>query len=150
MKKLIFVLIVALSVTLTGCSAFDSAPIEPEIIGSANLQYDAVDDIWYVKIGSIMYSITEVTIPNNNPRISASVQNIAPIEGMLVTLFTSPSMTGIQAVEGRHNAQQIEDIYRENYGWGIAAILTLFLICIVALAIFYKCDKQMSNKYAKN
>jgi hypothetical protein len=59
MKKLVFALIAALSVALTSCSWFDSEPIEPKIIGTGNLQYEAKSGTWFVVVDSTQYTVAK-------------------------------------------------------------------------------------------
>ncbi len=146
MKKLVFMLMAALSVALTSCSWLDSKPIEPDIIGTGNVQYDAVEGIWFTEIDSIRYIVTRVTIPNTNQRLAGPIQEIAPVEGMYVTLFTSPRMKGTQAVAGRQSMWQIEDIYYVNYSIGMIAILIPLLICLIGFIFCYKSDQELSKK----
>lgn len=111
MKKLIFALALALSATLTGCSWFDNTPIEPNIIGTGSVHYDAVEGFWFTEIGPTRYVVTEVDVPARNPRIMGKTQGIDPVEGIIVTLFTSPRMKGTQAVIGKQSTEQIEELY---------------------------------------
>lgn len=109
-------LIAALSVALTGCScsAFDSDPIEPNIIGTGNVQYEVKSGTWFVVVDSTQYFVATVTVPKDTPHSSGKTQNIEPVEGMLVTIFTSPRETGVQAVTGKQSAEQIEELYHTN------------------------------------
>ena len=134
MEKLVFALIAALSVALTGCSAFDSEPIEPNIIGTGNLQYEAKSGTWFVVVDSTQYTVTTVTILDNNPHTYGKTQNIEPVEGMLVTIFTSPRETGVQAVTGKQSAEQIEDLYHTNSTIGVI-LLVLMLLCVLGIAL---------------
>ena len=126
-------LIAALSVALTGCScsAFDSEPIEPNIIGTGNLQYEVKSGTWFVVVDSTQYTVTTVTIPKDTPHSSGQTQNIEPVEGMLVTIFTSPRETGVQAVTGKQSAEQIEELYRTNSTVDI--IFGFLLLCFLGL-----------------
>lgn len=114
MKKIVFMLIAALSVALTACSAFDSMPIEPKIIGTGNLQYEAKSSTYFVVVDSTQYTIVGVTVSGYNPPSFRTTQDIAPVEGMLVTLFTSQRMKGVHAVTGKQTVEQIEKLYRTN------------------------------------
>jgi hypothetical protein len=137
MKKLVFLLITALGVTLTGCSNFNSDPVEPEILGIGNLQYDAQSELWFVVIDSTQYNIVDVTIPSHNPRSYSVTQSIEPVEGMLVTAFTSPHMKGIQVVAGIQSVEQIEKLYRVNSK--LALILCgLLLLCVMGISALPK------------
>ncbi len=133
MRKLIFMLITALSVALTSCSAFDSEPIEPKIIGSGNLQYEPQSGTWFVVVDSSQYTVTAVTVPNYIPRSYGKTQNVEPVEGMLVTIFTSPRKTGVQAVTGRQSVEQIEELYHTN-GIGTLVFFGLLSLCIIGIA----------------
>ena len=133
-KKLIFVLIAALSVALTGCSAFDSDPIEPKIIGTGNVQYEVENGIWFVVVDSTQYTIATVTIPDHNPRSFSKTQNVDPVEGMLVTVFTSPRKTGVQAVTGKQSVEQIEELYHTNET-GVIIFALLFVACLIGIAL---------------
>ena len=130
MKKFVFMLIAAFSVMLTACSAFDSKPIEPKIIGTGNLQYEAKTDTWFVVIDSTQYTITSVTIPEHSPRTIGHTQDINPVEGMLVTVFTSHSMKGLQAVTGKQSVNEIEEFYHTNYT-GILVVFGILSLCII-------------------
>ena len=134
MEKLVFALIAALSVALTSCSAFDSEPIEPKIIGTGNLQYEAKSGTWFVVVDSTQYTVATVTILDNNPHTYGKTQNIEPVEGMLVTIFTSPRETGVQAVTGKQSAEQIEDLYHTNSTIGVI-LLVLMLLCVLGIAL---------------
>ena len=132
MKKLVFVLIATLCVALTGCSAFDSEPIEPKIIGSGNLQYEAKSGTWFVVVDSTQYTITNVTIPDHNPRTIGRTQSVEPVDGMLVTVFTSPRMKGVQAITGTKSVTEIEKLYRTNSMSGFV-LFGLLLLCVIGV-----------------
>ena len=141
MKKLVFALIAALSVALTGCSAFDSEPIEPKIIGTGNLQYETKSGTWFVVVDSTQYTVANVTILDNNPRSYGKTQNVEPVEGMLVTIFTSPRKTGVQAVTGKQSIEQIEELYHTNSTTGVI-LLGLLLLCVLGIAILPRTKKS--------
>lgn len=135
MKKLVFALIAALSVALTGCSAFDSEPIEPKIIGTGNLQYETKSGTWFVVVDSTQYTVANVTILDHNPRSYGKTQNVDPVEGMLVTIFTSPRKTGVQAVIGHQSVEQIENLYHRNYT--VLIVLAVILLGIILVSTLY-------------
>ena len=132
MKKFVFMLIAMFSVVVTACSTFDSDPIEPKIIGTGNLQYEAKTGTWFVVIDSTQYTITNVTIPNHNPR-TGHTQDINPVEGMLVTVFTSHRMKGLQAVTGEQSIKQIEEFYHTN-ATGVVVVFGILLFCYAVYA----------------
>lgn len=133
MKKLVFALIAALSVALTGCSAFESEPIEPKIIGTGNMQYEAKSGTWFVVVDSTQYTVATVTILDNNPHSYGKTQNVEPVEGMLITVFTSPRMNGIQAVTGRQSIEQIEELYHTDET--TVVVFGLLLLCVLGIAL---------------
>ena len=137
MKKITFMLIALFSATLTACSVFDSEPIEPTIIGTGNLQYEAKSSTWFVVIDSTQYTIASVTIPDHSPRTVGHTQDINPVEGMLVTVFTSPRMKGIQSVTGKQSVEQIEEFYHANYT-GFIILFGILLLCIIGPNIPWK------------
>jgi len=132
MKKLVFALIAAFCAALTSCSAFDSEPIEPNVIGSGNLQYEAKSGTWFVVIDSMQYTVTNVTIPSHNPRTLGKTQDVEPVDGMLVTVFTSPRMQGVQAVSGTKSVAEIEKLYRTNSTTGFV-LFALMLLCVIGV-----------------
>ena len=127
MKKLIFVLIAVLSVALTGCSCFDSKPIEPKIIGTGNLQYEVKSGTWFVVVDSTQYTVTDVTVRNPDKYAFIITQNVEPVEGMSVTVFTSPRMKGVQAVTGKKSIEQIEAVYHSSAS-SIEILVIFFII----------------------
>ena len=137
MKKFVLMLIAMFSVVVTACSALDSDPIEPKIIGTGNLQYEAKTGTWFVVIDSTQYTITSVTIPGHNPRTIGHTQDINPVEGMLVTVFTSHSMKGLQAVNGEQSVKQIEELYHTNYT-GVLVVFGILLWYAIGIAVLGK------------
>ena len=145
-KKLVFMLIAALSVALTGCSAFDSDPIEPNIIGTGNLQYEPKSGTWFVAVDSTQYTITNVTILDHNLRSFLKTRDIEPVEEMLVTIFTSPRMTGIQVVTGRQTVEQIEELYRTN-ATGAFILCGILILCVIGI-VFVPRTEEVPKAYA--
>ena len=119
MKKLFFMLIFMFSMILTSCSWFDSYPIEPKIIGSGNLQYEMKSGTWFVVVDSTQYTV-------------AQTQSFEPVEKMLVTIFTSPRKTGVQAVIGHQSVEQIEDLYHRNYT--VVIVLAVILLGLILVS----------------
>ena len=140
MKKLFFMLSIMFSMILTSCSAFESEPIEPKIIGTGNLQYEAKSGTWFVVVDSTQYTVATVTILDNNPHSYGKTQDVEPVEGMLVTVFTSPRMTGVQAVAGNQSVEQIEELYHRNSTSGVI-LLGLLLLCVLGIGAFPRTKK---------
>ena len=119
--------------SITSCSWFDSDPIEPNILGVGNLQ-QGVGCVWFVVIDTSQYTVSNVTIPDNNLRSFSKTQVIDPVEGMLVTIFTSPRKAGVQAVVGRQSAEEIEGLYHTNSTSWVTSI-AIIALCVVLMAI---------------
>jgi len=132
MKKLVFMLIATLSVALTSCSWFDSEPIEPKILGTGCLQYEAKSGTWFVIVDSTQFTVADVSVPGRNPRALSKPQSVEPAEGMLVTVFTSPRMKGVQAVTGELSADEIEKLYLSNSTTGFV-LFALMLLCVIGV-----------------
>jgi len=133
-KKVKLFLIPFTLMSLTACSAFDSDPIEPNIIGIGNLQYEGKSGTWFVVVDSTQYTVATVTILDRNPRSYGKTQNVEPVEGMLVTVFTSPRMNGIQAVTGRQSIEQIEELYHTDETV-VVVVFGLLLLCVLGIAL---------------
>lgn len=134
MKKLFFcVLTIAFSAVLTGCVSFESKPINPTIIGVGRMSYDANSDVYFVPIDSTNYPITKYTIPNRDMRIVSATEDIEPVEGVLVTVYTSPKQDGIQAVKGNLSVEQIEKLYHVNYKDTYCVVGCVFLCMILSI-----------------
>jgi hypothetical protein len=132
MKRLI-ILVAVLATFFSGCSWFDSKPVEPHIIGVSYLQYDAKSGLHYCVVDSMQYTVSQVTIPDEKMRSHSRSQEMAAVEGMKVTIFTTPQHTGVQAVAGEQTEAQIEEMYRENHTfeivfWGLIIIWVILLI----------------------
>jgi len=128
-----------LSVALTACSTFDSKPIEPKIIGTGNLQYEAKSGTWFVVVDSTQYTVANVTVRNPDKYAFSTTQNIEPIEGMLVTIFTSPRINGVQAVTDKKSIEQIEAVYHSSASTigiilAFCIVFGLVLLCLKAIA----------------
>ena len=134
MKKLVFALIAALSVALTGCSAFDSEPIEPNILGASHLKFDSKSGTWFVVVDSTQYTIAHITVPDHNPHSYGKTQDVEPVDGMLVTVFTSPRLIGVQAVPGKQSAKQIEELYHTNSTTAVI-LFGIMLLCVLGIAL---------------
>ena len=144
MKKLVFALIATLSVALTGCSAFESEPIEPNIIGTGNLQYEAKSGTWFVVVDSTQYTVTDVTVRNPDKYAFSITQNVKPVEGMLVTIFTSPRMKGIQAVTDKQSVEQIEALYQSR-----TSKMQIILIFCIVFGVVLLCLKAIATPRTK-
>ena len=150
MKKFVlFLLIATLGVALTGCSWFDSTPVNPKIIGVGNLEYDSKSGLWFAVIDSTQYTVAKVTIPDHNVRSFSVTQDIQPVDGMQVTVFTYSLESGIQAVAGNQSVEEIEELYHRNYTFGVAfLILVLIWIGMLVYDDFIrkpKPDEQKEN-----
>lgn len=128
MKKLVFALIAALSVALTGCSAFESEPIEPQIIGTTFLQEEK--GLIFAEFDSVRYAPTVIY---TGERIE-----IKPIVGMQVTAFTSNIHQAPVFFAGQATVEQIKEYYQYRLEGGHVIIIAvicfiLFVICIIGI-----------------
>ena len=130
-------LIATLGVALTGCSCFDSKPVNPQIIGFGRLGYDSQEDFHFVATDSMFYVIDDLTIYENSLRGYSVVKSQPSLEGVQVTMFTCDARPGIQAIPFSPTVQEIEDLYHENY-----TILVIFACLVFAYMGF----KIFNNK----
>ena len=137
-------LIAVLSVALTGCSWFDSKPIEPKIIGTGNLQYEVKSGTWFVVVDSTQYTVTDVTVRNPDKYAFIITQNVKPVEGMSVTVFTSPRMKGVQAVTGKQSIEQIEELYHSS-----ASAMGIILVFCIVFGLVLLCLKAIATPRTK-
>lgn len=131
--KLLLLMTIVL-VTCVSCSWFVSDPVKPKILGVVNLHYDAKSDLCYATVDTIQYTVATVTIPDRNPRSYSKTQKLQPVDGMKVTIFTSPRFTGIQAVLGEQDVDEIEALYRENH-IGLVILFVLMVAFFIAVII---------------
>lgn len=135
MKKLVFVLIAALSVALTGCSVFDSKPIEAKIIGTTSLQEEK--GLIFAEFDSVRYAPTIIYTGEKvgQDDIEATVE---PIVGMQVTLFTSNIHPEPVFFAGKVTAAEIERYYQHNFlsdNVEIIVVGMIFLMLIISISM---------------
>lgn len=133
-KKLVFVLIAALSAALTACSAFESNPIEPEIIGTTFLQEEK--GLIFAEFDSVRYAPTIIYIGEKVGREGLEAK-IKPIVGMQVTVFTSNIHQEPVFFAGQVTVAQIEKYYHGNFTFMIvflSIIIGLILMCVLVTA----------------
>lgn len=132
MKKLVFVLVAALSAALTSCSVFDSKPIEAKIIGTTSLQeekgliFAEFDSVRYAPV--IIYTGEKV----GQDEIEATVE---PIVGMQVTLFTSNIHPEPVFFAGKVTAAEIESYYQHNFLADNVGIIVFGVVLVLLIAI---------------
>lgn len=134
MKKLVFMLIAALSVALTGCSAFDSDPVEPKIIGTTFLQEDK--GMIFADFDSVRYAPTIIYTGEKVGR-GGIEGKVKPIAGMQITAFTSNIHQEPVFFVGKVTVEQIEKYYHKNFALAIVALIIAIgsiLICIYGIA----------------
>ena len=133
MKKLVFVLVAALSAALTSCSVFDSKPIEAKIIGTTSLQEEKGlifaefdDSVRYAP--AIIYTGEKVGRNDIEPTVE-------PVVGMQVTAFTSNIHQKPIFFAGKATVAEIEKYYQRNFladNVEIIVVGVVFLILIIA------------------
>lgn len=149
MKKiLIFLLCVVLALLFVGCSAFDSAPINPKILGVEHIQQER--GLIFVEIDSVRYSVTSVFTGKTYPRIGG-YETVEPVDGMLVTVanFGSHEYAGMQFMLGEWNEAQIEDVFRRNYTFGVVLLAMMLIFVIYVFIIIAREDMRKSRELNK-
>lgn len=136
MKKLVFVLIAALSAALTSCSVFDSKPIEAKIIGTTSLQEEKGlifaefdDSVRYAPV--IIYTGEKVGRNDIEPIVE-------PVVGMQVTAFTSNIHQEPVFFAGKVTAAEIERYYQHNFlsdNVEIIVVGMIFLMLIISISM---------------
>ena len=139
-------LLIAALVLFSGCSCFDSPPVEPKILGVTHV----VDErgLMYVEIDSMRYPVTEVFTGETHPRVGGDVV-IAPVSGMQVTVadFTGPNngYRGIRFMLGEWNEAQIENAFHRNYTFMVFALGGIFL-CVLGMCISCVIEDKRQRK----
>ena len=146
MRKLVLMLMFALGASLTSCSCFDSAPVEPKILGVTHVIEDR--GLIYVEIDSMRYPISDVFTGKTNSWIDG-FETVEAKDGMLVTVadFTgNGGYTGIRFMLGEWNENQIELAFHRNYSVSmIGSSLFLLLVIVATFTFLYVED----NKHTK-
>jgi hypothetical protein len=130
MKKII-IFAAAVIVAIAFCSC-KSQPVEPDIIGSGTVQYAQKSDTYYVVIDSTSYPVESVMVPKQKPETNDRYDEIDPIEGMNVTIFTSKNYKGLHVMYGSNQtSEQIETLYLKDLtGKAIGGIFMVILLLI--------------------
>jgi len=139
MKKLIFMLIAALSVALTGCSAFDSDPIEPNIIGTTFLQEEK--GLIFAEFDSVRYAPTIIYTGEKVGRDGIET-TVKPIVGMQVTVFTSNIHQEPVFFAGQSTVEQIEKYYHRNLT--LVIIFLAIIICFLSIIVIHGIAKKQT------
>ncbi len=126
-KKLFFVLIAALSAVLTSCSAFDSEPIEPKIVGTTFLQEEK--GLIFAEFDSVRYTPTIIYTGQKVGRDGIE-GTVKPVVGIQVTAFTSNIHQEPVFFVGKVTVEQIEKYYHKNF-----AFVTVILIIVIGLIL---------------
>ncbi len=132
MKKIIiFAVVIFAAIAFTSC---ESKPVDPYIIGSGTVKKNL--DGFYVTVGMEKWPISEVTALKVKDAPHSRAEEILPVEGLVVTVFTSDNYPGVQAVLGEQNQEQIEALYHTDYTHIIlGCILGVLLISFVIVAL---------------
>ena len=133
MKKIIFMLVAVLGMTLTSCS--DS--VEPKIIGIGQLHFNENVGLYCVSFDSVNYPIETVIYKEG----SGKREIVEPFEGMVVTIFKAENKEGLQAIAGNKTKKEIEDAFSGDC-LGIV-FLAIFLFLFFGWIIL---DAKMSTK----
>lgn len=147
MKKLVFVLIAALSVALTGCSYFESDPIEPKIIGTTFLQEEK--GLIFAEFDSVRYAPTVIYVGKKVGRDAIDAR-IEPIVGMQVTAFTSNIHQKPVFFAGQVTVEQVENYYHKDFTALVilsSICIGLLLLCIIITAVSNKRGNKVVNAH---
>jgi len=142
MKKLVLMLIAALSVALTGCSAFDSEPIEPKIIGTTFLQEEK--GLIFAEFDSVRYAPTIVYTGEKVGRDGMDGK-VKPVAGMQVTAFTSSIHPEPVFFVGQATVKQIEKYYQHSRVDEIVVVIFFILFCICITGICQPAQKKVDE-----
>lgn len=135
MKNKILLLLTSLvTLLMSGCSWFDSDPIEPEIIGIGHVKLNPQNNLYVVELDSISYIVDKVVELDRSPRSVSKTQELPPVDGMEVTVFKDKNDHVIY-VYGRRNEAQIEELYHTNS-------TLVFVFAFVVLIFFVLCFAQ--------
>lgn len=118
-----------IALCLGGCSWFDSAPVEPRIIGSGHMKYDR--GIYYVEIDSVRYAPVRILTGEKEGRTGSLIE-VPPTDGMQITCFRLKDAPEIQAIIGLKNPGQIEALFHKNY-MGSVIIGSIAIICFIGV-----------------
>lgn len=131
MKKIIiFAVVIFAAIAFTSCK---SDPVDPYIIGTGVIKENL--EGYYVTIGMEKWPVTSVTALKVKEREYSRAEEIVPVKGLLVTVFTSDNYAGVQAVLGEQNEEQIEALYYTNYKRIIIAGVIVFLTFFFVIAL---------------
>lgn len=127
--RTIKLLAICILATFASCSWFDSKPIQPKIVGTTYLHYNAYADGYYATIDSVEYRVIYIF-----PKM------IDPIDGMKVTVFETRD-SELHTCAGEKSEEEIEELYICNNIFiilvclgGFIVILGMILIVIIVLA----------------
>ena len=137
MKKLLF--FAAFLIAALMFSSCKSNPVEPNIIGTGIVQSVPEGDAFYVEVDGQYYPIETVTVLKQKASDGKRWEKVAPVKGVEVTIFTSVSQKGTQAVLGEQNTEQIEELYFNDY---TANVMFLIFLMVVIILIGIGCAKS--------
>lgn len=147
-KKILLLLLACLTLILaSGCSWFDSAPVEPEIIGVGHVKFNSQNNLYVVELDSVSYIVDKVIEKDRSPRSASVTQELSPVDGMEVTVFRNKHGNVI-CVYGRKNEAQIEELYHANFTWiaVFVAIIGLFLLLSFAGTCYKSITANKENE----
>jgi len=134
MKKIIIFLMAVLAICFMSCA--DSKNDNPKVIGTAYLQYDSTNNLYYAVIDSTEYPVSEVFIPGKNAYSQLETSQIMYLDEVYVTLFTSPHLKGVRAVIGKQTEDQIRQMHKSYVKIDTIARVTIISIVLILAASF--------------
>ena len=135
MKKLLILLVLTLAaivVMLVERHWFDSASVEPEILGRGYI-HQQDNGVYIVAIGDKTYNVSEFYTQKND---NSEVVVIEPADGALVTVVKFHNLkaaTGkdVKFFMGTWNKEQIEEAFASNY-----VLFGIIISMLVFVAVF--------------
>ena len=131
MKRIIvFAAFIIAAVAFSSCK---SKTVDPYIIGTGVIK--ETPEGYYVTIGMEKWPVTFITAQKMKETEFSKSKKIAPVEGVMVTVFTSDNYKGVQAVLGEQSEEQIEALYYANYTRVIIGGILGFLASFFVIAL---------------
>ena len=147
MKKIILAMAVLVT-SFMSCS-LDSRKVDPNIIGTAYLQYDSTNNLCYAVIDSIEHPVSEVFIPRNNGYSPLETSQIMHLDEVNVTLFTSPHLKGVNAIVGKQTEAQIAEMCKKSIETKIFVMSVLIFIIILVGWVFFEIEVKEKKHHGK-
>ena len=137
MKRII--VFAAFIIAATAFTACQNKTVDPYIIGTGVVKKNLKG--YYVTVGMEKWQITSITALKVKDAPHSRAEEIVPVEGLVVTVFTSDNYPGVQAVLGEQNQEQIEALYHADYthiilGCILGVLLSNLIFALIRVEYF--------------